>query len=309
MRYIKWYSDNGIPQDFVFQYIISNLKDSLRTWDYFINWKKVHCNLDSIRLELNILNSLLGSRDFDDDFIILIKRYPEVIKTIPVLLAVREERISVLEDLDEGSFEQTDYDFSPKSFIDDGSANQILNFLKQTKLSDIFADNNVKNLVDYVMGIEVGLDSNGRKNRGGSKMEEVVGKLILKVIGNSTECQFISKASSSLIYSHFGKRVQFDKSDRVFDFAAYNKITDHLFLFETNFYNGGGSKLKSVCGEFKGLNSQLKKQKITLIWITDGLGWKTTERPLREAYDELDYLLNLKMLENGILDSILCEPN
>lgn len=95
-----------------------------------------------------------------------------------------------------------------------------------------------------------------------------------------------------------------DKSERSFDFAVYNPRSNKIKLFETNFYNGGGSKLKAVCGEFRSLYDELKRQNIEFIWITDGLGWHTAKRPLEETYNHNDYVFNLSMLEDGALNEL-----
>lgn len=304
MRPINWYSEHGIQSQDAFQFLMNNLQGTLRTWDYFVDWKKVRSNLNSVIIELNISNSLIGSKDFDNDFVTLVRKYPEVKRAIPILLAVRDDEVAVLENLDEGSFKQTTFDFGSKT-MNEQIANDLLDFMNQTKLSLLFTGSEIKNLVDYVFGVEVGLDSNGRKNRGGTKMEEVAELFISKAAAKNPQLLYLKGANSSQIKRRFGMSVHVDKSDRKFDFAVFNKVTKRLFLFETNFYNDTGSKLKSVCGEFKTLNSQLKKQDITFIWITDGKGWEKTARPLREAFDELDYVINLKMLEEGFLDSVL----
>jgi hypothetical protein len=285
---------------------MSNLQETLRTWGYFVDWQKVHCNLSSVTIELNILNSLIGSKDFESDFVALVSKYPEIKKVIPILLAVRDKNITVLENLDKGSFTLSTYNFNSIE-INESIAHDLLNFMLQSKLSELFTDAGVKNFVDYVFGVEVGLDSNGRKNRGGTLMENVVEIFISKAATRNPALQYLKCATASHIKARFGVNVVVDKSNRIFDYAVFNNKTRRLYLIETNFYNGGGSKLKSVCGEFRSLNSQVKKQNFDFIWITDGEGWKTTEYPLREAYDELDYVINLRMVADGILDSIVSE--
>lgn len=97
--------------------------------------------------------------------------------------------------------------------------------------------------------------------------------------------------------------LQVDRTDRQFDFAV--KKDDTLYLIETNYYGGGGSKLKSTAGEYKALFDFLSRYNYKFIWITDGLGWKSTLKPLREAFDHLEYVLNLKMITSGVLEEIL----
>ena len=123
-------------------------------------------------------------------------------------------------------------------------------FLEKSGLARLFQKDGVKNLVDYVMGVEVGLDSNGRKNRGGSLMEEIVESFISELC-NKNSFEYLSQARATVIKSKWGVDVKVDKSERSFDFAVFNPKNKKVKLFEVNFYNGGGSKLKAVCGEFK----------------------------------------------------------
>ena len=168
-------------------------------------------------------------------------------------------------------------------------------------------DKKIKNFVDYVFGVEVGLDSNGRKNRGGTLMEQIVEVLVYNSISKNANLEFMPQATPKKIKSEWGCLVHVEKSASRYDFAVFNKSTKKLFLIETNFYNGGGSKLKSVCGEFKTLQNELSPQGIEMIWVTDGKGWLTTQRPLEETFNNNDYVLNLYLLKKGILDEIFNE--
>ncbi|MDD4083838.1 MAG: type II restriction endonuclease, partial [Sphaerochaetaceae bacterium] len=245
---------------------------------------------------LNKLNYLLGKENLKDEFKKLFTSNPDIIKAFPVLLAVRDNKLEVFDKITKNSeffdFSQTEKDYE-KYFL----------FLKNSGLAKLFQKDGIKNLVDYVMGVEVGLDSNGRKNRGGSLMEEIVESFIADFCKNKG-FEYIAQARSSVIKSKWSVDVKIDKSERSFDFAVYNPKSKKIKLFETNFYNGGGSKLKAVCGEFKSLYTELKEQEIDFIWITDGLGWFTTKRPLEETYNHNEYVFNLSMLEEGILNEL-----
>ena len=167
----------------------------------------------------------------------------------------------------------------------------------------LFKEDGVKNLVDYVIGVEVGLDSNGRKNRGGKLMERVVESYLANFC-EERGFEYISQANAKKILKKWNYKIVVNKSSRSFDFAVFNPKSKRIKLFEVNFYNGGGSKLKSVCGEFKSLYSELKKQSVDLVWITDGLGWNTVLRPLEEVYNSNDYVFNLKMVEEGAISRL-----
>ncbi len=283
-----------------FQKFIETLKNSIKTWEYFVNWEKVFENKAKYEITLNKLNYLLGKDNLENEFSILFKDSPEVIKALPSLLAVRESKLEIF-DIDANDVEF--FDFDSKVEYSEDNAKRYFRFIEKTGLGKLFKDDGVKNLVDYVFGVEVGLDSNGRKNRGGKIMENIV-EVFVKKFCQENQLEYLRQANSQKIMDKFGKLVEFDKSDRSFDFAVFNPKTKNLKLVETNFYNGGGSKLKAVCGEFKSLYNELKKQDIDFIWITDGQGWKTTKRPLEETYNHNEHVFNLNMLEENILNDL-----
>lgn len=276
--------------------LIDSLRNSIKTWEYFVNWDKVFSNSSEMEIILNKLNYLLGKGDLKNEFKRLYESNPDIVKAFPVLLAVREKQLEIFE-LSDGSFEIFNFNIS------DGDFEKYYAFLEKTGLINLFKKEGIKNLVDYVIGVEVGLDSNGRKNRGGTLMEKIVESHIKKLcVQNNLE--YLSQATSSHIQSRWGVNVNVDKSERSFDFAVFNPENKRIKLFEVNFYNGGGSKLKAVCGEFKDLYRELKKQDIDFIWVTDGLGWHTAKRPLEETYNNNEYVFNLQMLKNGILNEL-----
>lgn len=279
-----------------FNHLVSTFKSSIKTWDYFVNWNKVFANSADLEIALNKLNYLLGKDDLRGEFYKLYESNPDIVKALPVLLAVRESNLEIY---DKVSKESEFYDFSGK----DKDADKYFEFLDKSGLAKLFQRDGIKNLVDYVIGVEVGLDSNGRKNRGGTLMEEIVG-LFLEGFCKQNNLECMPQATSSKIRARWGFDIKVDKSERSFDFAVYNLQNGKIKLFETNFYNGGGSKLKAVCGEFRSLYDELKAQNIEFVWVTDGLGWHTTKRPLEEMYNHNDYVFNLNMLEDGALNEL-----
>jgi hypothetical protein len=280
-----------------FNNLITTFKSSIKTWDYFVNWKKVFANSSDLEITLNKLNYLLGKENLKDEFKKLYSSNPDIVKALPVLLAVRENKLEVFDKVTKNS---EFFDFSGT----EKDSEKYYEFLEKSGLARLFQKDGVKNLVDYVMGVEVGLDSNGRKNRGGSLMEEIVESFISELC-NKNGFEYLSQARATVIKSKWDVDVKVDKSERSFDFAVFNPKNKKVKLFEVNFYNGGGSKLKAVCGEFRSLHTELKEQNIDFIWITDGLGWFTTKRPLEETYNHNEYVFNLNMLEAGILDKLV----
>lgn len=279
-----------------FNKLISTFKNSIKTWEYFVNWNKVFLNSSEFEIVLNKLNYLLGKEDIETEFHNLFKSNPDIIKAIPALLAVRDLKIEIFKLQDKKS---EFFDFSNPN----RSSNDYFMFMRETGLIKLFQKDGIKNLVDYVTGVEVGLDSNGRKNRGGTIMENIV-ELFIKEFSYKYKYEYLTQANATKIKNKWNIEINVNKSERSFDFVVYNPQTKKLKLFETNFYNGGGSKLKAVCGEFKNLYTELKEQGIDFIWITDGLGWHTTKRPLEEVYNHNEYVFNLKMMEDEILDEL-----
>jgi type II restriction enzyme len=154
-----------------------------------------------------------------------------------------------------------------------------------------------------MIGVEAGLDSNARKNRGGDAMENIV-EVFVDDVCQKHRFEYLKEANADKIRKKWGYNVPVDKSSRRYDFAINNQ--KELFLIETNFYGGGGSKLKSTAGEYRNLFNVLNGQ-YKFIWITDGLGWRVTARPLRETFDNNDFVLNLSVLEKNILSFLLCD--
>lgn len=280
-----------------FTELVDGFKSSIKTWDYFVNWDKVSTNATDLEISLNKLNYLLGKENLKGEFSKLYESNPDIVKALPVLLAVRENKLEIF---DKVTKESEFFDFTDGK---DG-AEKYYEFLEKSGLARLFQKDGIKNLVDYVMGVEVGLDSNGRKNRGGTLMEEIVESYI-KDFSRKHGFEYIAQARATDIKAKWDYEIDVDKSERSFDFAVYNPQTKNIKLFETNFYNGGGSKLKAVCGEFRSLYDELTRQGIDFVWVTDGLGWQTTKRPLEETFNHNNgQVFNLNMLEDGVLEEL-----
>ncbi len=282
-----------------FQNLIATLKNSIKTWDYFVNWEKVFAGGAELEIILNKLNYLLGKEDLKSQFKKLFVSNPDIVKALPVLLAVREKELEIF-NLSDGSVELLNFR-NPE--VGDSASEKYFNFLEKTGLVNLFKKEGIKNLVDYVIGVEVGLDSNGRKNRGGSLMEKIV-EAHIENLCEQNNLEYLRQSRATDIRNKWGIDVRVNKSERSFDFAVFNPSSKKLKLFEVNFYNGGGSKLKAVAGEFRDLYTELKSQDIDFVWITDGLGWKTAKRPLEETYNHNEYVFNLNMVENGVLSKL-----
>lgn len=305
MKYLDFYQKelNCRTEDEVFDFFIKNLKPSFNLWDYFVNWNKVFANTREIEYALTKLNYLIGKKgkEFDTEFKFLLGQDPDVAQVIPALL-VRDgsnsKKFNIFIDYEEKKLVCENYDFSKVSLTDD-DIEKYLKFVQETKLKNLFCQ--IKCLKDYMIGVEAGLDSNGRKNRRGTMME-TISEIFIKDLCTKKNYRYLKEATATQIKEAWGYDVPSDKSSRRYDFAIDNGQT--LFVIETNFYGGDGSKLKSTAGEYKTLFDILHEQH-QFIWITDGFGWKSTHRPLRETFDHNDYIFNLTMLEKGILGHLI----
>ncbi|MGI6588016.1 MAG: type II restriction endonuclease [Peptococcia bacterium] len=277
---------------------MTHLKDNIRTYDFFVAWEKVLGNVSEVEVPLNILNSLIGKDDLENKLKELIKSYPEIVSVIPLLIAVRETSIKV-DDMGRA----VEYSFVKRGKYTDEEINKIVYFASKSGLIKILADKSIKNLVDYYLGVEVGLDTNARKNRSGKAMEKLT-EVYVRKICNKHGYNYIAQASVAEIKAEWGRNVPTDKSNRRFDFAI--KAGENIYLLEVNYYSRGGTKLKSVAGEFKSLFELVKREpKVGFIWVTDGPGWLTAQHPLLETFNATDYVINIKMIENGLLEEII----
>ncbi len=284
----------------VFDYLIVSLKDTITNWDFFVNWAKVFKGIKNIEVDLNILNYLIGKDNIEQEFKSLIDAHPSIIPVIPILIACRETKFEILTDFSNNEiFQYENYDFSKNSNI---SKEKVVEFAKKTGFLSLLKDKKLKNVVDYVIGVEVGLDSNGRKNRGGSTMEKIV-EFYVKDLCEKNKLDYLKEATSKKIKDKWGINLKVDKSSRRIDFVV--KKDNSLVLLETNFYSGGGSKLKSTAGEYKSMYDFWKSDGRCFIWITDGAGWRKTKLPLQEAFEHTDYILNLDMVSKNLLEDIV----
>ncbi len=270
--------------DELFNHITSTFRAKITTWEYFVNWQKVFGNVHPIEVELNILNYLIGKDDIEAETIKLVELYPDVISAFPFLLAMRENSIEVLTDVQ--NFITKKYNFKRRQLSHD-DVKDLAEFILKSGLGAILVDRKVKNLVDYVAGVEVGLDSNGRKNRGGTMMEKIC-EVFIKDACEKLGAEYLKQANAVKIKNKWGIKIEIDKSSRIIDFVI-NK-NSKLYFIEVNFYGGGGSKLKSTVTEYISMHRYWTEQNIDFIWITDGAGWHSTLKPLREYFDKGDYL-------------------
>lgn len=283
---------------------LSGFRASIADYGYYVDFEKVHRNVDGIKVELNILNSLIGSKNIKEDFKALLKRYPEVLKCIPLLLAVRADEIYCQ---DENGGYLYEFDFDETAPNSHKHYERYSYFMEKTGLFDLLENHIINNLVDYATGIETGLDSNGRKNRGGHLMEDLVEGFIqkagfIKGINYFKEMyihQITEKWNIDLsAISNQGKM------EKRFDFVI--KTANMIYAIETNFYGGGGSKLNETARSYKTLALEANTiDGFTFVWFTDGKGWVSARNNLEETFDVMEHIYNIKDLEDNVIKKLV----
>lgn len=308
MKQIQYYKDLKLnSSDEIFKYLLENLKDSIYTWDYFTDFKKTMSNVKKYETELKSLNVLfdIKSTDIDNKLLEIVNNNYKVKEALLLLLALRMDKLkdtAIIEDFDSLESNNKHNLFKSKNPLSKNEEKDLLKFFEESGLKKFFVDKEVSSLIDYCKGIEVGMDTNARKNRTGNSMEKICESYIEKLC-NKKGYEYISQATASKIESKFGRTIKLDRINRRFDFAI--NTNKNCYLVEVNFYSGGGSKLKATAGEYKELSDLLNQQGLGFIWITDGKGWTTAKTALRETFNHNDYIFNLDMVKYGVLEQVI----
>lgn len=265
-----------------FDVFFSQLKETNATFDFYTDFKTVIQNTSKIEMQLNQLNYLLGKKDIKKAIEDLYSENKKCFEVLDILIAVRRK------DKKKVMIDDTGKAYLIKDFFD--TPDNIYKFLVETGLSEIFINKNIKNLVDYVFGVEVGLDTNGRKGRSGKKMANTVKEQFYK-----HEIPFRSEVKSN----EFSDIESLGKDLKRFDFVI--KTTKKTYLIETNFYNTQGSKPNEVARAYTDIAPKINKyNQYEFVWITDGQGWNPSKSKLQEAYSLIPSVYNLTTLENFI---------
>lgn len=263
-----------------FNKFMSQLQETNQTLDFFCDFTKIAENVDNIRLSLCMLNSLIGASDMRKAVETIWKRDKSAFNVMDILIAVRSEgKKKVIDSF--GNCVVLDSLFT--------SVDGVMEYLNDTGLTEIFQDKKVKDLVDYVFGIETGLDTNARKNRSGHVMEGTVAKIFDK-----NDIPYRQEVYSSEWPAI--TRVLGDDEKR-FDFVI--KTNKKIYLIEVNFYSGGGSKLNEVARSYSDIAPKINSVPgFEFVWITDGIGWKNAKNKLQEAYNIIPSIYNLTDINN-----------
>ena len=263
-----------------FKTFLSQLSESNATLDYFVDFRKVTGNVNKIAIKLNQLNYLIGKDNIEEAINELYEENPKVFEVLDILIAVRNKKTKTLNNNGEiVSLES--YFSSPKG---------ILEYIRKTGLAEVFKNKEITNLVDYVFGIEVGLDTNARKNRGGDNMSKAVSLLF-----DREGIYYKKEVNSTLFLDIESLGVDVKR----FDFVI--KTKKKTYLIETNFYNTGGSKLNEVARAYSEVAPKINQyENYEFVWITDGQGWLSAKNKLEEAYNAIPSVYNLTTLNKFI---------
>lgn len=264
-----------------FKIFLSQLSETNATLDYFTDFKKIKNNVNKIAIKLNQLNYLIGKANLKEAVNELYEENPKVFEVLDILIAIRKNKNAKTFN-NKGEILLLDTYFT--------SPENILEYLDQTGLADIFRNKDISNLVDYVFGIEVGLDTNARKNRGGDNMSKAVSLFF------DNANIFYKKEVNNTIFPEI---VTLGVDVKRFDFVI--KTQKKTYLIETNYYNSGGSKLNETARAYSDVAPKINQyDSYEFVWITDGQGWLSAKNKLEEAYSIIPSLYNLITLEDFI---------
>ena len=263
-----------------FKTFLSQLSETNATLDYFVDFEKVKGNVRKIALKLNQLNYLIGKDNLEEAINDLYEENPKVFEVLDILIAVRNKNAKTLDNTGKITLLKS-YFTSPKG---------VLEYICETGLAEVFKNKEISNLVDYVFGIEVGLDTNARKNRGGDNMSKAVSLLF-----DREEIYYKKEVNSTLFLDIDSLGVDVKR----FDFVI--KTRRKTYLIETNFYNTGGSKLNEVARAYSEVAPKINQyENYEFVWITDGQGWLSAKNKLEEAYNTIPSVYNLTTLSEFV---------
>lgn len=265
-----------------FDLFISQLRETNATLDFYCDFPKIAKNVAEIEISLNTLNYLIGKEDLRSAVQALWDRDKRVFEVMDILIATRKKDGKKYIDND-GSMHPIHSLFS--------SVDGVMKFIEGTGLNNVFQKKEVKDLVDYVFGVETGLDTNARKNRSG----EITETLVARIFDNAGVHyrEQVSSKEFPAISAVLGA------DQKVFDFAITTK--NKTYLIEVNFYSGGGSKLNEVARSYTDVAPKVNGVPgFEFVWITDGEGWSSAKNKLEEAFAAIPSIYNLTTITEFI---------
>ena len=289
----------------------SDLLTTNRGFNYYVDWKNA-LDYKKHEIELNAMNALIGKKDsFKNVFFQLLEKLPSVIITFPLLIALaRVERKSLIKgnkfrvigtEIDTDDYQE--YRFNNPQTLTKNEIESYYNFFEQMGLRNLFENMLEKSVVDYVIGVLVGLDSNGRKNRGGAAFELACEPIIKEICDKYNISVITQKQFKELIKKGFS--ISQDIENRKADFIIFNITKRIIMNIEVNFFNGGGSKPEEIIDSYINRQNDLNANGISFALITDGNCWRGTTHQLSKGFRHIHYLMNYGLLKKGLLEEII----
>jgi len=272
---------------------------SNKSFTYFVDWEKVKANVKKYEYEINILNYLVGVFDSKAKLREILTKNPEVLPVLPLIIAVRDLEIAVIEDPTRPSETLKKFDFNKRNNLSREEIENIVNFCHSSGVLNLFADFKIKNLRDYLLGLETGIDTNARKNRSGDAMESLVNPILDKIKG----IEVIKQKTFKYLKEKENMSIPQKLLNRKFDYVIIAK--DKKFNLEVNYYDGQGSKPQEIVDSYTNRKNELVRAKWGFIWLSDGIGWKKGAHQITNAFNDMDYVLNIEFARKGILNEIL----
>ena len=261
-----------------FETFLSQLKETNATLDFFCDFNKVEENVQKVEFNLNKLNYLIGKDNMEEAIRFVWEQDPSAFSVLDIIIAVRKkDKKKVIDDKGNVTLIENYFD----------SVDSVITFIKETGLKEVFQSRQIKNLVDYVFGVEVGLDTNARKNRSGELMADRIGDIF-----DLNGIPYTREVNSTV----FPRLKILGKDKKRFDFVVTTRAK--IYLMEVNFYSGGGSKLNEVARSYSDIAPKINSVPgFEFVWITDGIGWKSAKNKLQEAYSIIPSIYNLTSIK------------
>jgi type II restriction enzyme len=279
-----------------FEEWLATFTDNINNWNYYVNYNNAYKNTATVKRQLALLNTLKGSENIEEEFRDLVQEYPECLKAIPLLLAVRGNTIAITE-----NDRRLDFDFCNMNY----SIDVYVEFMQKTGIFDLLQSHVIGDLLDVGLGINIGLDSNARKNRGGDQMEDLV-EFYIKKAGFEKDITYFKEMYLEDVEKKWGYDLSAISADgtatKRFDFVIKPDGSKEVYICECNCYSSSGSKLNETARSFKTISLEAKDIKhVHFVWFTDGAGWLKTKKNLKETYDVQEDIYNIQDLKNGII--------
>lgn len=302
------------PQERV-KIFTDNVLYTNRGFNYYVDWTNID-GYQEFQIEIHALDILIRCSDelFYEHFSELLTKLPSVILLFPYLFGLaknereklhknKESLILIQEELDKNDF--LEFNFS-RSAIRDFKRDEIskyYDFFVQMGLKHLYQNIIEKSTLDYIAGVLVGMDSNGRKNRGG-KVFELACLPLFEKICKEHNLQLLTQKQFKVLVE-LGFQISQDIADRKADFIIYDATQKKAINFEVNFYNGTGSKPEEIIDSYINRQNDLLSNGISFALVTDGRCWESATNQLEKGFRHLEYLLNFYMLKHGMLEEIV----